>query len=170
MTRPYEKIKVSSICDEANISRPLFYTYYKDKDDLLEKIIFKDLVQTALRLQESLPRLKVKSAAQLIIERTFSSILENRDFYSRVNAISNGALLVRALAKRGTELGARILDETDLSDLEKSYLAPLTATAHAILVSKWIERGYDADPKQMTRFSRKWIMDCWKPYFDLEYN
>lgn len=169
MTMPYAKIKVSSICDAANISRPLFYTYYENKDDLLSKIIFKDIMQPSFELQGLLPQTKVKSAAQILIEQQYQRIIERKDFYSRINSINKGANLIQSLTKRGTELSARILEEADLSDLEKSYLAYLTAAAHAVLVSKWIERGYDADPKQMTQFARKWIMDCWKPYFNLEY-
>lgn len=170
MSEPYEKITVARVCREANVTRTLFYSYYDDKSDLLDEIIYKDIVQPVAKLQESLPGLRVKSAPQLILEQFYLSILERRDFYSRLNAINSCTNFTTVLTNRCSLLCSQILKEAKLSELEKTYLAYFTAAAHAMLISKWIEREYDASPGQMAQFFRKWVMDYWGRHFELEYS
>jgi len=45
---PFERVTVTKLCDEANISRVTFYIYYDDKYSLLDEL-FKDLREEASR-------------------------------------------------------------------------------------------------------------------------
>lgn len=165
MLKPYRKITVSGICNAANVPRTHFYTYYDNKDDLLDKIVFKDIVQPVVNLQAALRGLRMKSMALVISEHMFLSVYEKKEFYSRVNAINDSANLIRSLTNRCTVLNANILQTVDIPEIEKSYLAYITATVQAAMISKWIERGYDTDSQQMAQFFRRWISDSWKFYF-----
>jgi AcrR family transcriptional regulator len=139
----------------------VFYTYFDDKYDLLCEIIHDDIMDPTWKLYEALPGQRVKSAQQLILEQIYHTIFENKDFYSKVNSIENHVVLVRIVTEQLEAMNRKILVAPDVSEQERSYFAYFCGAAQAMLISRWIENGFDADPTTMAQFYKRWIMSYW---------
>ncbi|MDR1183169.1 MAG: TetR/AcrR family transcriptional regulator [Coriobacteriales bacterium] len=153
---PYEKITISMICKAAGVSRTAFYKCFSDKDDLVEKLIDKDIVQPILTLREMLPTKRIKSAPQLVTEQIYQGFIDNKEYYTRVNNIDNHRFLLKYLAGKLNALNNKIVEEYDLPEREKYYMAYFYAAANAILISKWIENGMDMAPSALSSYYNKW--------------
>ena len=53
MKKPFEKITIRDITDEAGLIRPTFYNHFKDKYDLLETIFYRDVIEPSNFLIEN---------------------------------------------------------------------------------------------------------------------
>jgi AcrR family transcriptional regulator len=153
---PYEKITISMICEAAGVSRTAFYKCFSDKDDLVEKLIDKDIVQPLYTLREMLPTRRIKSAPQLITEQIYQCFVNNKEYYTRVNSIDNHRFLHKYLADKLSALNTKILKEYNLPEQEKYYMAYFYAASNAILISKWIENGMDVEPAALSSYYNKW--------------
>jgi AcrR family transcriptional regulator len=158
---PYEKITISMICEAAGVSRTAFYKCFSDKDDLVEQLIDKDIIQPLITLREILPTKRIKSAPQLITEQIYQGFVDNREYYTRVNGIDNHRFLHKCLADKLSALNNRILEEYDLPEREKYYMAYFYAASNAILISRWIENGMDVEPAALSSYYNKWAQHYW---------
>jgi AcrR family transcriptional regulator len=162
LAKAFEKITVVVICRQANVTRTAFYTYFKDKDDLLECVIEEDLVEPVRQMCRALPADRIKSAPQLITMQSYLGVLEDKELYRQINKIENGSRLVRVLTKKYEQISAEILRDFKMSETEKDYLAYFAASSHGMLTSRWIEREFDVSPELLARYYRKWIMGYWE--------
>jgi AcrR family transcriptional regulator len=158
---PYEKITISQICEAANISRTAFYKCFSDKDDLVEKLMEKDIVKPLQTLREMLPTKKIKSAPQLMTEQIYQGFVNYKEYYIRVNDIDNHRFLLKGLIDNINDLNAKILEEYDLPEQEKFYMAYFYAASIVMLIIKWIERGMDMEPAAMSSYYNKWAQRYW---------
>lgn len=167
---PYQKISIKDVCESANVARTIFYAHYVDKDDLLKKVVHRDLIDPIWHLNKLLPTQNIKSARQLLIERVLQGVLDNKEFYSHINAQCNHGILEQIIAKGFSEMNASILEDFSISQLEKKYLAYVTASALAALISEWIRSDYDLEPQQLARFYRESIMGYWDSIAPIKIN
>jgi AcrR family transcriptional regulator len=158
---PYEKITISLICEAAGVSRTAFYKCFSDKEDVVEELIDKDIVQPLCTLREMLPTQQIKSAPQLITEQIYRGFVNNKEYYTCVNNIDGHRFLLKNLVDKLHALNTEILEEYNLPKLEKYYMAYFYAASNAILISKWIENGMDVEPSAMSSYYNKWAQHYW---------
>ena len=90
-THPYSKITIQMICDNTPISRNAFYYHYRNKEDLVEQICYRDYVKNAI------PYFTI--AADNIRHKVFFQyIIKKKDFYNALYAADGGKTLYRCLA------------------------------------------------------------------------
>lgn len=116
--KPFEKISVTDICKESNISRITFYTHYDHKYGLVQEIFndYADMGRTMYRTKQAMSMNLIPSKSADIqnfvafIEVVFEIIISNYHFFKHVSQEENPYLLsiqntilldtVEALAKK----------------------------------------------------------------------
>jgi AcrR family transcriptional regulator len=156
MAKPFDKITIADICERAHISRKTFYSYFIDKNDLIEHIIHDDVLKPIDDLRALLPTKNYKSAPKLLVEKLYQSIYEQRGFFERLTAHEEQHVLVNILVKEIAEMNRRILASTRLPAVEQEYMAYFYASAQAMLVGKWIRDKWRIAPNQLASFYYKW--------------
>ena len=82
---PIEKITVDQICQRAMINRSTFYTYYRDKFDLLYRYLDRTLYEFRKRVDVALINATPQQVGDLIYQKNFEQVLqymqENRQVY-----------------------------------------------------------------------------------------
>ncbi|MCD8010847.1 MAG: TetR family transcriptional regulator [Lachnospiraceae bacterium] len=74
--REFEKITIKNITDEAGVIRPTFYYHFQDKYDVLEYILYRDIIEKA----EEMSQMRMEREA---IKFAFSALERDREFYRR---------------------------------------------------------------------------------------
>ncbi len=129
LKKPFEKITIKNICDEAGVIRATFYNHFEDKYDCLNAIVAMDIV-------DELPDEKID------IDTMFKALAENKLFYRiayRVEGqnnfkdmmVDNIALIIKHIFKN--KRNAYLKEE--FSDL---FLARYYATLIELYVHEWI--------------------------------
>lgn len=70
-----KEVKVSDICELADINRGTFYLNYLDKYDLLEKVIYESIERLIKECETE------TGETEQLLTRTFQFIVENKDYY-----------------------------------------------------------------------------------------
>ncbi len=89
---PYKQISIKHICECIPLSRRSFYSYYCNKDSLLESIIIEDFMKNAFPI--------IKSGMGKKGTRAFFKYIQDKHaFYKAVCAINDGDFLFHSLVK-----------------------------------------------------------------------
>ncbi|HOO27242.1 MAG TPA: TetR/AcrR family transcriptional regulator C-terminal domain-containing protein [Lachnospiraceae bacterium] len=81
LTKPFEKITIKMITDDAGVIRPTFYNYFQDKYEVLEWIFTHEIADKMNLLLEN----KMESEA---IKMLFICLEKEREFYKRAFLIT----------------------------------------------------------------------------------
>jgi len=140
-TTRYDKISISMLCNEANVSRPTFYKYFKNMDAV-----------AYYRLSEIRNEFDKDNPYSRDIKLRFAKVYS----YFKSN---DEMVLILEKNKLFNILEARIKDsykyymegheEQIRSDFLKEYLPDYMAATVVSLMRKWIENGYKETPEQM---------------------
>jgi AcrR family transcriptional regulator len=145
--RNFDDITVKDVLDRAGVSRSTFYVHYSDKDDLFLSDVedFLENVSTALKRQGANPK------RLLPVHEFLAHIRDARELYAAF--VKSGKIHdFRAL---GQGLFARSIEER--MQVSAVPLNPISRSAHAhalagsffSLLDWWIDKGMEADPKEM---------------------
>ena len=77
-TTPYSSISVTALCEQAGISRKLFYRRFRGKDDVLHQIFARDVTDPLEELCHLLPLDKSTGFAKGLERRMFAAVLAVR--------------------------------------------------------------------------------------------
>lgn|GEM_PF-2413476 len=158
---PYEKITISLICQAANVSRTAFYSCFTNKEDLIEKLLDKDIVQPLRTLREILPTAKIKSAPQLLAEQLYLGFEKRKDYYTKISKINRGRYIFTFLTNRLEAINTEIFKNVDLPAYEKQYAAFFFAASNVTLITRWIENGMDIEASTMASLYVKMTQHYW---------
>lgn len=87
---PYSSISVKHLCEQANLSRKVFYRYYNGKLDVLTSIFRRDVLQPTLDLCELLSFEKIWPRAASTEQHMFQAVYDDREFYGNVARAPQG--------------------------------------------------------------------------------
>lgn len=157
--KPFENITIQDISSEAMINRGTFYTYYKDKYELIESYQESMMNDIEQLLYKNITGRSFKDVEESRLEETilqlFQYLKENR---SRVLVISN-SLGSAELAKyfsqhmfefykvKSKEFGV----ELD-SEIFTNYLITYVTNAHIGILLKWLKGGCAESIEEMAMF------------------
>ena len=160
ITKNFERLTVAEICEQANVSRKTFYTYFKDKNDIIEQIVWHSLTQPF----EELRKLYAfhNMAPAFIMEWLYRRIYEDREFYSRISRFSGQNSFEEFLLKHTTEMLEKALVNVEMSAVDKEYTVYFYAASHTTLLIKWIRDGMVVSPEKMARYYEKWTIPAWR--------
>ena len=169
-TTPYDKITVTNICEQANISRKTFYVHFCDKNEIVEQLLLQDVIEPMSSLHNLLPHIDADSAPELITEKLYQSFYEKRDYYSKIVEATYWcqSTFIKIATDKIYAVDLQILNELGFrgSTVELDYTCYFFASSQAILLQKWIRDRMIVPPKEMARFYCKWTMPYWRSLYD----
>ena len=143
-TRYIEALSVKEICEKCGISRPTFYTYFKDKYDLVNEI-YHSTVSTAFRKSD------MDTPWQEVLERILRSIKKNRKFYfNSVKYAGQNAMTDMMLFHTYKGYLSQVTARTG-SAPDDSLKSEIRFNAHGStgLMIDWIRSGMVEDPHKL---------------------
>lgn len=157
---PLEKITVADICKNAKISRKTFYTYFHDKNNVIEKIIYDNISKPIYTLHSIL--VSYESAPTIILERMYQTFNDDRVFFEKISCYIGQNSFRDILIEQTTAINLEILASFDIPQDEKEYMAYYYAASHTMLLIKWIKDKMTIPPKTMAEFYDKWALQYWR--------
>lgn len=145
---PIDKITIKEITDKAGVIRPTFYNHFQDKYELLEIIIWDEILSPA----KPLIRNGMIDEALILI---FTSIQKDREFYmraSRLEGQNSFAGIVRGCIARAL---LEVLEDQEIAGrvpsawLSKERIAQYHAQSMCFLVINWIQSGMTMSEREM---------------------
>lgn len=115
---PFEKITVTMLAQKTGIQRPTFYTYFKDKYELMDYMLYHDITREITVL---LKHNMFKEAIRLM----FSQIRDERDLYKKLFEIVGQNSFEQVIVSQFTEMFEEMLEffNTELPQLS-GFLTP----------------------------------------------
>ncbi len=165
-SRPIDKISVSDICAAAGLSRKTFYFHFRDKSDIIEQILRRDVTHPVSVLDELLAHADKDQITDIVFERFYRSIWNDRDFYRRLVSSSSKAsdlfvqATINAIYALDRELFSRLGYE--VPEMEQDYVAYFFSSAQAMLLQKWVKDGMQMAPKELARLHKQLIGSFWE--------
>lgn len=164
LTKRYEEISISDLCDQMEIPRKSFYRYFSNKDGALFALLDHTLMEFE---QSSDPYDKAFGSRALgDLEQFFVFWYERRDLMDALvrNRLS-GMLVERATSHA---LHERMMPSYLLSKDEKSQHLALTFAICGLLsmVMQWHQNGYQEPPAQMARVASIMLTKPLVPGYD----
>ena len=132
-----EKITVTRLCREANLSKQTFYSHFKDKQDLIAWIFTTDVNNLEPRQGE---RYSVSDLRQ-----SFDRLLARKAFYQQAFATDKGHSLKAHIIHRVIRQNTQWLEESDPAALEDSramYEIAYHAYGSFACVQWWLQDAY----------------------------
>ena len=162
MENDFQKLTVSEICMAANVSRKTFYKYFKDKNDIIEQILIKDIIVPMEKLRGLY--INMDLPASMILEWQYQQFYKERKFYRRINAFTGQNSFYEFVLKHSSELISKKLMPLKLSDVEHEYMTYFYASSHTMLLVKWIKDGMIIPPKLIASYYERWTIPIFKDY------
>lgn len=137
---PFEKITVKEIADAANVKRPTFYNHFKDKYDIIEYILKRDLIEPARTL---VSRDMIEEAVRLILV----TMKMDKTFYMRIARIGDDYIFHHIVLQLLKEvlldvMKERMVDEDNGNPmLTMDNIAEYYAYGLTFGISKWVQKG-----------------------------
>lgn len=126
--KPIEKIRVTEICEAADLERPTFYYHFKDKYDLVAWMFYSDAAGTDV--------LSVSSAAAGM-NKMKREILFYKRAYEDSSQNALWRYMIEYFFKRYSELAKEKLG-TDTLDTQLSYSIRLYCTGAVGMTREWV--------------------------------
>ena len=149
LTRPYEDISVSDLCETLKIPRKSFYRYFTSKDGALHALIDHTILDFSGEMFSG------DLGATLATLERFFQFWKNRkpllDALQRNNL--SGILIQRAVARTTEEelLSPKLFPPQ--SGLPRDYAAHFFVTGLLTMVLQWHSNHYDIPAKEMSEIS-----------------
>lgn len=149
-----DKITIKDITDKADVIRSTFYNHYQDKYELLEWIIYDELIKPILPLFQAG---YIKEGMILI----FTNIRKEKEFYlhaSRLEGQNSFASISQALIQHilleyiHSKVGAHAYFH---NWMPPDMIAEYYARSIRFLIIKWIQTGMSIPPAEMANLCEK---------------
>jgi probable dihydroxyacetone kinase regulator len=147
---PMEKITIKDITDLAGVIRPTFYNHFHDKYDMLEYIVWKDLMMP----------IKPLLINDMIIEGLtllFSAIKNEKEFYKHAVKIEGQNSFEKIARDQVTQLLLQVIEEKHSSVMHSKYkwlsadvIATYYGQAMVYVAIEWIRTDFMIQPKELS--------------------
>lgn len=155
LTTPVDKITIKEITDKAGVIRTTFYNHFQDKYEVIERIIWQELINPAKPLLEN-----------DMIEETFVLIFKNvereKPFYQRLSRMEGQnsfeqivkqcikKLLLEFMQLRMSPAGAKNL-KLRYRWMSIDMIAEYYARSMSFVVMTWLQSGIEITPEEVAR-------------------
>lgn len=164
--KPYKKITVAEICEEAGIARKTFYAYFGNKEDVVSYIFRRDVTEPQYDMHRLLPRECADEHAGLFHAKIYKLILADKDFYYKLVGPLRGVddTFIRVATWAIYDLNVKILTEGAYlkSEWEIDYAAYFFGSSQAMLIQKWISDKMTVPPDELARLYKRLAHSFWE--------
>jgi AcrR family transcriptional regulator len=151
LTKPFSKISIAEITDQANVSRPTFYLHYKTKEELL--IAYLDGIYESF-MDDMEQYIDFIAQGKLAI-KLYEQVAENATFLrSLINSeVSN--LVMEKMQNYCYDVIKKLFDKEplksnkNLSDSVKDFTVSSMAGSTYAMSMQWLKTGMPLSPKEM---------------------
>jgi AcrR family transcriptional regulator len=155
--KPFLKVTVSDICQYAGISRKTFYKYFEDKGDLVESMVYDDLIGPTLLVQKVLPVQNIKTMTTLMLERTYQGYRDNKAIYENLlNGLGEIGLL-KVLMNVIWSYTKELYETYELPSEERDFASYCLAAAQSMIQLRYIQDGCLTSPQKMARYCNAYL-------------
>lgn len=158
----YKRLTVSEICEAAQVSRKTFYKYFKDKNDIVEQILIKDILIPMNKLRELYINMDLPTG--MILEWQYHQFYNERKFYKRISAFTGQNSFYEFILNHMSLIISDKLKPLHLPEVEHEYMTYFYASSHTMLLVKWIQDGMIIPPKQIASYYEKWTIPIFMNY------
>ena len=163
---PFDKLKVSTICDGAAVSRNCFYSHFRDKESIVEQLFDDHVVASVRSLNSNFGVDDLYRMAPILHERIYQGIYAEREYYySLIHGIfgRNDVFLkvaTRSLFELNQELFSRFQDSP--TPWYNEYSAYFFASSQAMLIQKWVNDHFAVSPRSLSMLYQDLTSAYWE--------
>lgn len=154
--KPFEKITIADITDSCGLNRQTFYYHFKDKYELLNWILFSDVIEpfsNGLTIDNWSDHLM-----QILV-----IVKENSKFYANAMNTSHGEEFHRYLFNAVTGVLCQVVDQIadgrSISPADRQFIAEFFAYGVSGTVSKWVTTGMKRSPEEIAVYIKYLVND-----------
>lgn len=156
MVKDFEKLTVAEISEAASISRKTFYQYFKDKNEVVEYIVFENIIQPMNQMRSLSVAFEFPSLT--IMSWLYEQFYKDRLFYSRISSFTGQNSFFELLLEYTSNIVAEKFSSLTISEQEKEYATYFYSSSHIMVLTKWIKDGMVISPVEMAQFYEKWTI------------
>lgn len=164
MTKDFEKLTVAEISQGAGISRKTFYQYFKDKNDIVERIVFENIMQPMNQMRTLSKAFAFPSLT--IMSWLYEQFYKDRLFYSKISSFTGQNSFFELILSYTSDIVAEKFSTLKISETEKEYSIYFYASSHITVLTKWINEGMKIPPQEMASFYEKWTIPAISTYVE----
>ena len=161
----FRSLTVKDICEHAHVSRKTFYVYFDSKDDIVDKVFRRDVVDPVRNLSHMLSNDEVRAMGPALHERIFAAVREDGEYYRNlvVPLYNVDFTLYNCASKALAELYSQTLTRVGrpANTTEAAYITYFFGSGMANLLEKWIHDGYDLSHEQLARIYADMVLPYW---------
>ena len=146
---PVEKITIKEITDRAGVIRPTFYNHFQDKYELLERIVYTDLLEPA----EPLIKNGMFGEAFVLI---FTKIEQEKGFYAMASRLEGQNSFQSIAQACVTKVLLKVMQDFSTKGKRSKYswltperIAEYYAQSLCYIVISWINTGMTVSAKEL---------------------
>lgn len=160
--KDFEKLSVAEISATAGISRKTFYQYFKDKNEIVEQIVYENIIHPMERMRNLSESFKFPSLT--IISWLYEQFYKDRAFYSSISSFTGQNSFFELILSYTSDIVYEKFSMLNISEKEKEYSIYFYASSHTMVLIKWINEGMQIPPKEMASFYEKWTISVISKY------
>lgn len=156
MKKDFEKLLVAEISKAAGISRKTFYQYFKDKNEIVEHIVYGSIIQPMKHMRNLSGTFEFPSLT--IMSWLYEQLYKDRLFYSRISRFTGQNSFLELMLSFTSDLVYERFKSLNISEQEKEYSIYFYAASHTMVLTKWMNDGMKITPEEMASFYEKWTI------------
>ncbi|MAT44316.1 MAG: hypothetical protein CL609_18445 [Anaerolineaceae bacterium] len=151
LTKPFSKISIAEITDQANVSRPTFYLHYKTKEELL--IAYLDGIYESF-MDDMEQYIDFIAQGKLAI-KLYEQVAENATFLRSLIDSEVSNLVMEKMQNYCYDVIKKLFDKEplksnhNLSDSVKDFTVSSMAGSTYAMSMQWLKTGMPLSPKEM---------------------
>ena len=159
--KPFHKITVKEVCEQADLNRTTFYLHYNDISGLFDEIVL-DLEEGLTRY---VPSTDEEQDRVIVMRKYLDFIKDNRVVYrTLMSSDQNGGAKTKILKDI---LSARKADLPVFgSQAQNKYIYPFIIDGCVSMILRWIDNGCDMDTGDFARLIDKLCYTTYKATTD----
>ena len=149
--KPYKKISIAEITDQAGLARPTFYLHYRCKDDLLLSYLDQLFETFYKEIEADLLKTEINYPAATKI---FEQVQAHKKTFDVILSANTNQILLERFRSYTLKVFIRFIEKNDLpANLSPhiNYVADHLAGAILGMISDWVEHGQTESPETMGR-------------------
>lgn len=151
-----EKLKITTMCKDLNISRKTFYQYFSDKYAILD-YIFTDLIINSLKKNA-----EYNIDNYLTVRIMYEEFYRNKSFFIKAYDYRGQNSLKSLVIEHIEKINLNFLLNDDtlfLTSTDKKFIAYYYAVSQATILDKWINGGMIIPPEVIARYCKIMLWD-----------